>query len=128
MYNFFLIIVILLFVVFLINYKYNIFNIPYQENFNNQTGRFCSSCNNLNFNQCLNCFNCGFCIDKNGKGACVSGDIHGPYNSLKCVKWYSGDPFSYMKSRNDNYKCSYGPMSSNMNSKIMDDYYCNKKN
>lgn len=80
------------------------------EGFNESTGKLCNSCSNKTYNQCLNCFNCGFCVDKyTGKGRCVAGDHNGPYNYDDCHNWYSGDSFLAMNKMNNNYKCSYGP-------------------
>ena len=79
------------------------------EGYNNQTGRFCISCANKTINQCLECFNCGWCVDKWGNSGCIGGDHKGPYNFENCARWYYSDPWTYMMQRNKNYKCSYGP-------------------
>lgn len=59
------------------------------EGYNDQTGRFCITCAGKTFNQCLSCFNCGYCIDKYGNGQCVGGDHRGPYNMEECYNWKS---------------------------------------
>lgn len=88
-------------------------NDPTVEGYNNQTGRFCTTCDSQTPNQCLGCFNCGFCVDKQGNARCMGGDHNGPYNNENCAAWYHGDPFSRMLQNNSNYRCSYGPKSSN---------------
>lgn len=84
-----------------------------KEGFNEQTGKYCLTCKDKTLNQCTNCFNCGYCVDKWGNGMCVGGDLHGPYNNETCARWYHGDPFSVMLQKNkadiENHKCSYGP-------------------
>lgn len=42
----------------------------------------CQDCNSLDKTNCGLCFDCGWCIDKNGIGKCVSGGIQGPNNYL----------------------------------------------
>lgn len=79
------------------------------EGFNEQAGRFCHTCAGKNFNQCSQCFNCGFCVDKWGNGGCIGGDHTGPYNFERCAFWYSGDPYARMNQRNMDYQCSFGP-------------------
>ena len=83
------------------------------EGYNEETGQFCTTCSNKTINQCLQCFNCGWCVDKWGNSACIGGDHKGPYNYERCYKWKHGDPFSEMLNRNKNYKCSYGPKQAN---------------
>lgn len=68
-----------------------------------EAGQFCYSCNDKTFNQCTTCFNCGYCVDRNGRGKCIGGDHKGPYNYEHCAKWYHGDPFSRMLQNN---KCN----------------------
>jgi len=84
-----------------------------KENFNDQTGKFCTTCAGKTTNQCLKCFNCGFCVDKWGNSSCIGGDHRGPYNFERCAAWYHTDPYSTMMQRNANYKCNDGPRSSN---------------
>ena len=83
------------------------------EGFNNQAGRFCLKCRGKTFNQCVGCFNCGFCVDKYGRGQCIGGDHKGPFNFERCARWYSGDPYTFMMQKNANYGCKDGPRSSN---------------
>lgn len=83
------------------------------ESFNEHSGTFCGSCANKTPNQCAQCFNCGFCVDKWGNGQCIGGDADGGFNYEKCALWYHGDPWSRMKQNNANYKCSYGPIQGN---------------
>ncbi len=62
------------------------------EGYNDQTGRYCHSCSDKTFNNCLNCFNCGWCVDNFGNGICMGGDHRGPYNYENCAKWFRGKP------------------------------------
>jgi hypothetical protein len=70
------------------------------EHFNDQTGKLCNSCVGKSFNQCLGCFNCGFCVDKYGNSGCIAGDQNGPYNYESCARWYYSDPYSFMIQKN----------------------------
>ena len=83
------------------------------EGYNIGTGQFCTTCSGKTPNQCNRCFNCGWCTDKNGNGACIGGTSNGPFNYERCATWGHNDPYAYMLQRNANYKCSYGPRSSN---------------
>ncbi len=71
------------------------------EKYNDTSGQLCITCNGKNINQCLNCFNCGFCVDEYGNSQCIGGNYIGPFNKEKCVRWYHGDPYAYMIRRND---------------------------
>ncbi|ARF11559.1 hypothetical protein Klosneuvirus_5_2 [Klosneuvirus KNV1] len=100
------ILLIVLAIMLLLNYNKT-------EHFNEETGRFCSSCKGKTFNQCTNCFNCGFCV-KNGTAQCLASDIaNGPYNNEKCDQLYLGDPWLRMQQNNNNYELSYGPKQGN---------------
>jgi len=90
-----------------------IFLMNNNENFNEQTGQFCNDCKDKTFNSCLQCFNCGFCVDVFGNSQCIGGDVNGPYNNEKCYLWYTNEVWPRMKEMNDNYKCSYGPTQAN---------------
>jgi hypothetical protein len=59
------------------------------EGFNEQNGQFCTTCRNKTLGQCLKCFNCGYCVDKFGRGTCIGGDYTGPYNFERCSKYYN---------------------------------------
>lgn len=83
------------------------------EHFNESSGQLCLDCHGKNFNQCLQCFNCVYGIDRFNQGFCVPGDMHGPYNNEEFVRWYHRDPLSQMEYMNNNYKCSYGPPQAN---------------
>ena len=106
-----IIIIIIILILVALCYKYY----PYQtENFNETSGKLCHSCKGKTFNECMGCFNCGYCIDEWGNGMCIGGDANsGPYNAEKCKIWYQGDQFVTMKQHNENYKCSYGPPNQN---------------
>lgn len=83
------------------------------EHFNEQTGRFCSSCKEKTFNQCLDCFNCGFCV-KDGDAKCIGADVaNSTYNNEKCDRLYLGDPWARMKENNENYELEFGPKQGN---------------
>ena len=84
-----------------------------KEHFNDSNAKFCYSCKGKTYNQCLGCFNCGFCVDKWGNSECIGGDMSGPYNYEKCYRFYYNDPYIVMKEHDANYKCSYGPTNSN---------------
>lgn len=91
-----------------------LFNYNKTEHFNEDTGRFCSSCKGKTFNQCTNCFNCGFCVGKNGENSCIGVDIaNGSYNNEKCDQIYLGDPWLRMQQNNNNYELEYGPSNAN---------------
>lgn len=83
------------------------------EGYNDQTGQFCTTCKGKTMNQCFQCFNCGWAIDEWGNSGCIGGDHKGPYNFERVAKWYHTDPWTTMQQRNNNYRCSYGPRSSN---------------
>lgn len=83
------------------------------EGYNEQSGRYCPTCSGKTINECLRCFNCGFLVDKWGNSGCVGGDQHGPYNYEDGARWYHIDGYSMMEQLNKDYKCSYGPRSSN---------------
>jgi hypothetical protein len=108
-----LLIIILIIVVLILWYIYNHYQSQKSEHFNEEAGRFCPTCAGKTINQCLRCFNCGFCVDKWGNSACIGGDMHGGYNQERCDIYYHNDPLSYMNYRNENYRCQDGPMSAN---------------
>jgi len=99
-----ILIIITLFIIFSVNLM--IKTKPINEGLNEQVGRFCYTCSNKNYNDCLSCFNCGYCFDEFGNRQCIGGDYRGPYNfekcgiwksgKSKCNIWKSGDPYSYM--------------------------------
>lgn len=104
---------------------FNDFDNKISEPFNEKVGQFCITCKGKNYNQCLNCFNCGFCVDKWGNAQCIGGSHRGPYNFERCVRWYHGDPYAFMLQKNANRKCHYrfgsGPINPNLvNNRIID--------
>lgn len=102
-------IIILLAILYL---SYN--KINKKEGFNRDTGQLCGTCSDKSFNQCLGCFNCGFCIDKWGNGKCIGGNVaSGPNNKENCALWYTTDDWTEAVRMNNNYKKSYGPKQSN---------------
>lgn len=104
--NYLYILIVLLLVLFL-------YNLNNTEHFYNNSGTFCYTCNGKSINDCLKCFNCGFCVDKWGNSRCMGGDHNGPFNFEKCAFWYYIDPFTKMQQMNKNYKLSYGPRNYN---------------
>lgn len=101
-------IIVLILIVAYFGYK------PITEGFNRDTGQFCSTCTGKTFNQCMNCFNCGFCVDKWGNASCLAGDVRsGPYNKENCALWYTTDDWTTAVQNNENYRLSYGPKQSN---------------
>jgi len=111
--NILLIIVVLLLLLFFVKSGLCMNTGTKQEGFNEQNGQLCLTCDKKTLNQCTNCFNCGYCVDKWGNGRCIGGDLHGPFNNENCARWYHGDPYSVMIQKNksdiEHHKCSYGP-------------------
>jgi len=102
-----------------------------EEHFNEQTGFFCSTCNDKTFNQCVRCFNCVFAVNKWGDGRCLGGDaVSGLYNNEDYAYYYSGDPLPTMNYMNTHYKCSYGPKQGNrvIGVNPYDDMECDNSN
>ena len=88
--------IFIIFIILILLCFYIYCNKKTNEYFNEQSGKFCPSCSNKTFNQCLSCFNCGFCVDKWGNSNCIGGDLNGGYNKEKCAFWYYIDPYSRM--------------------------------
>lgn len=71
------------------------------EHFNGKYGNMCNNdCGSKTMGQCLECADCGYCIN-DFSSQCVPGDVHGPYNG-SCKKWYQNDPFTRAVLSNDN--------------------------
>ena len=49
--------------------------------------RYCTSCGYNSRQSCSSCINCGFCINSDGKGECISGDSDGPTFREDCLFW-----------------------------------------
>ena len=62
------------------------------EHFNEKYGIRCLNCENKTFGECLECSDCGYCLNKKS-AQCVKGDIHGPYTGT-CNRWIHNDPWS----------------------------------
>ena len=91
--------------VFGIFYLYLTKSAPF-ETFNQDSGTLCYDCENKTYNQCVNCFNCGFCVDKYGNGKCIGAtSALGPLNNEKCAKLYMADPFYQVQQKNYNDPC-----------------------
>ena len=88
-------IIIFLIILFII---YKIFDVcDNQEDFNRTTGKWCENCGTKSFGQCLDCFNCGFCVSGSGKGYCTKGNVFGPQEIQEdCTRWIHNDEFSSM--------------------------------
>lgn len=69
------------------------------EAFSGKYGNVCRNCDSKTFGECLECADCGFCIN-DFSSKCVSGDVHGPFEG-KCQKWYQNDPFTRAELSND---------------------------
>ena len=54
------------------------------------TAEMCSNC--VGVRACMECYECGYCVDDKGNGKCVAGNPSGPYNG-HCNKWLHNDPF-----------------------------------
>jgi hypothetical protein len=68
---------IIIFFILLCSYK--------KENF-----AYCTNCDNKLHDECIDCTNCGICIDYNGQKRCESGDANGPFNRNDCAYWIHG--------------------------------------
>ncbi len=85
--------IILLFIVLFLIYK--ILNNNEEENFIRSSGKWCDNCEKKSFGQCLDCYNCGFCVSDYGKGYCTKGNVYGPEsNKENCSRWIHSDEFS----------------------------------
>lgn len=84
------------------------------SHFNRTNGTYCYTCANKNYNECVSCFNCGWCVDKWGNGSCIGATVAGgPMNNERCELLYFTDPFPSVRQDNYNYRCSYGPQAAN---------------
>ncbi len=64
------------------------------ENFGRISGKWCKDCNKKTFGQCMDCFNCGFCLSESNKGYCTSGTVFGPKDkSENCLRWIHADDY-----------------------------------
>ncbi|AYV78568.1 MAG: hypothetical protein Edafosvirus18_17 [Edafosvirus sp.] len=92
------IIIILIFIIFIIIviyfYQNSCLRLNMVEGLNESHGNPCWDCPTKNFAGCLECFNCGYCITKDG-AKCMPGDPYGPFKG-DCLMWYHNDPFSRM--------------------------------
>lgn len=76
-----------------------IFSVLYtnKETFDNHSGTRCQQCSHRNLNDCTNCADCGYCINKDGSGKCIKGDAYGPYDGDYCWRWIHNSPMSDYK-------------------------------
>jgi len=65
--------------------------------------KYCRNCYQKGPGKCMQCNNCGWCVDGNGYGSCVLGDQSGPYFA-DCVQYfYNGGRKVLMGSRRNLY-------------------------
>lgn len=65
---------------------------------------FCQNCEDTNLKDCMNCPDCGICVNDFGN-KCVKGDENGPYFYDTCDKWIymEKEPKSECWTFNDKY-------------------------
>jgi len=64
------------------------------EGFGRISGKWCEDCGKKSFGQCMDCFNCGFCMTDKNKGYCTKGTVFGPNNkSDRCQRWIHNDDY-----------------------------------
>lgn len=71
---------------------------------------YCSNCSHRNRKKCAACNNCGYCINSNGNGECIVGDINGPYFRQDCKIWEKGNPILtplYIEQKNSYWSPSF---------------------
>lgn len=79
-FNYIMDLIYILLVIFIISTSvYIILKKKSKETFND-SGRYCNKCDNLSFQNCLRCFNCGYADFVDGTNKCMSGDVNGPYS------------------------------------------------
>ncbi len=84
-----MLLLIILFLIIIIIYFSN------KESFGRISGKWCINCNKKSYGQCMDCFNCGFCVTDKNKGYCTPGTVFGPTNlKEKCQRWIHNDDFS----------------------------------
>lgn len=122
-------IIVLLFLFKLVFYnKYLYFNTSKKELFTGQQGILCNDCNNLSFNNCINCFNCGYAFMNDNKGMCMSGDVNGPYKYSKnniIGKYHPYNPIidESFPPKSSNYYLWNNKCTFNKNNKLKKWYY-----
>ena len=47
----------------------------------------CADCSTKTFKKCMDCSNCGICVDMNNNIKCISGDENRPYDKKNCAYW-----------------------------------------
>ena len=101
--------IIIIIVLFIICVYITVFN-KYFEHLDEQTGRYCPSCDKMSFGQCLQCYNCGFCASGH-KGRCMKGTAFGrdpvdkKNDDFRKCRWYHNDTFWRNAFKDDAYKC-----------------------
>ena len=72
-----------------------LFLIYNQEHYGRIHGKWCEKCNKKTFGQCMDCFNCGFCLTGADSGYCTSGTYMGPsVRDKTCKRWIHNDEYS----------------------------------
>jgi hypothetical protein len=65
-----------------------------KEKFNGRYGTRCFKCENKTLGECMECSDCGYCLNLDGS-SCMAGDFRGPYDhNIKCNRWIQNDPWS----------------------------------
>jgi hypothetical protein len=82
------IVIIILIIIYLYKHNEEYFITYYDDNLGFDQ-RYCKSCDDKTILNCGECNNCGICIQGN-ISKCISGDIDGPSNKVKCDKWIYG--------------------------------------
>ena len=84
--------VLVIIIIFILIYK-----LSSTENFGRISGKWCDDCTKKSFGQCMDCFNCGFCLTESNKGYCTKGTVFGPNKmSEKCNRWIHNDDYITM--------------------------------
>jgi hypothetical protein len=65
---------------------------------------FCKDCTHLDKTKCGLCINCGWCIDKSGKGKCVPGNAAGSHFHNDCAIWRHPNRFHRFRPRFSGWK------------------------
>jgi hypothetical protein len=72
------------------------------DQFTNMAGYYSDQCEDKTLRDCLECANCGWCMNDNFSSQCVAGDLHGAYDKTKtCNKWYHNDVWTRSVLAND---------------------------
>lgn len=70
--------------------------------------KYCSQCGGLGRGLCSECTNCGYCLNADGTGECVSGNANGPFNGDNCFDYEYTSPQYYTGVYPDYWYYPYG--------------------